>query len=125
MLRTRAAARSSPTRRPTAALLLYVHATGRAQELRLGPLEPRPPTTTVAARPPVARAAATASTSPAARATGTADRGRRCRRAPRRASSHTLWSTALAPDAAYVTRLRARAGGAADAPTSSACRSLP
>ena len=93
-------------------LLLYVHATGRAQELRLGAVAPLAPA-----------ADAVLLVHPSS---GRRDRehepGRRRHRhggqrpkLPPRAEPgvvDTLWTTALAPDAAYVTRLRARKGAA-------------
>jgi len=91
-------------------LLLYVHATGRAQELRLGPVAPLDPA-----------ADAVLLVHPSS---GRRDRehehgrkrhrhqGRRPKLPPRAKAGvvDTLWTTALAPAAAYVTRLRAREG---------------
>ena len=90
-------------------LLLYVRATGRQQELRLGPLTPAATTvdTAIAVHPS------------AGRRDREHERGRHRHRhrfrqplppiAPR-GEVQTLWTTALAPDAAYVTRLIARRG---------------
>jgi len=91
-------------------LLLYVHATGRAQELRLGAVAPLAPA-----------ADAVLLVHPSS---GRRDRehehgrrrhrhrGRRPKLPPRARPGvvDTLWTTALAPAAAYVTRLRAREG---------------
>ena len=89
--------------------LLHVHAWGRQQELRLGPLAPAPTTadTAIAVHPS------------AGRRDREHERGRHRHRhrfrqplppiAPR-GEVQTLWTTALAPDAAYVTRLIARQG---------------
>ena len=91
-------------------LLLYVHATGRAQELRLG-----------AVAPLASAADAVLLVHPSS---GRRDRehehgrrrhrhrGRRPKLPPRARPGvvDTLWTTALAPAAAYVTRLRAREG---------------
>lgn len=88
--------------------LLYVHATGRAQELRLGPIAPRAP-----ADDDVLLVHASS---------GQRDRehehgrkrhrheGRRPKLPPRARPGvvDTLWTSALTADAAYVTRLRAR-----------------
>ena len=98
--------------------LLYVRATGRQQELRMGPGRPRPPDRRPrAARLPVLRAGATSSTSTAATGTAraTAAGARGSRPAPRPGVVATLWSTALTADAAYVTRLRVVSGGARSA----------
>jgi hypothetical protein len=93
--------------------LLYVHATGETQQLRLGPLAPADP---AADRVLLVHASS-----------GRRDRehesGRRRHRQgypgrlrpplPPRATPGTvatLWSTALTPDTAYVTRLRAVRG---------------
>ena len=87
--------------------LLHVHAWGRQQELRLGPLEPGGEDRVIAVHP----------------SSGRRDReheeGRRRHRyryraplppiAPR-GETQSLWSTALAPDGAYVTRIVAHAG---------------
>jgi hypothetical protein len=92
------------------ARLLYVHATGRTQELRLGALAPAP-----------TDADAVPATYPSpGRRDSERERGKRRHRhrnrlpLPPRAEPgvvETLWSTALGPDAAYVTRLRAGRGG--------------
>ncbi len=99
------------------ARLLYVRATGRQQELRMGPVGP--------GRPIDDRALLVFPSS------GRRDvehehgrhrhrqgyRGRRPRLPPRSAPGvvATLWSTALTADAAYVTRLRVVSGGARSA----------
>jgi hypothetical protein len=90
--------------------LLYVHATGRAQELRIGPIAPAAPgDDDVALVHP---------------SSGRRDRehepgrkrhrhqGRRPPLPPRARPGvvDTLWTTALTPEAAYVTRVRARKG---------------
>ncbi len=91
-------------------LLLYVHATGRAQELRIGTLEPLAPADdeVLLVHP----------------SSGRRDREREPSRKrhrhqgvrpelPPRAQAgvvDTLWSTALTADSAYFTRLRARRG---------------
>ena len=101
-----------------------MHATGRAQELRIGTLEPLAPADdeVLLVHP----------------SSGRRDRehepGRKRHRhqgvrpeLPPRAATRvvdTLWTTALTPDSAYVTRLRARSGAPRTA-TSSACPSLP
>jgi hypothetical protein len=90
-------------------LLLYVGASHKRQELRLGPLTKQSPK----------RDGVLWDTVP----TGRRDRGhepgkrhdrhgwpRRMWRRPPAGRSDTLWTTALAPDAAYVTRLRQDAG---------------
>jgi hypothetical protein len=90
----------------TGGALLYVRETSRRQQLRLGTVDQPPTDRTIHATVP----------------TGRFDRGyepgRRNRRhrkpkLPRQPPPNvhiTLWSTALAPGAAYVTRLRQRAG---------------
>jgi hypothetical protein len=91
-------------------LLLYVHASGRAQQLRIGTIEPLAPADDqiVMEHP----------------ASGRRDRehepgrkrhrhqGRRPKLPPRAQPGivDTLWTTALTPAAAYVTRIRARTG---------------
>jgi hypothetical protein len=92
--------------------MLYVHATGRAQELRIGPIAPADPgdDDVVLVHP----------------SSGRRDRehehGRKRHRHRHRGQRpklpplaspgvvDTLWTTALTPDAAYVTRIRARKG---------------
>jgi len=89
--------------------LLHVHAWGRQQELRLGPLTPGAADDVIAVHP----------------SSGRRDREhepgrtrhRHRHRAPLppiapRGETQSLWSTALAPDGAYVTRIIARAGQA-------------
>ena len=93
-------------------LLLYVRATGRTQELRIGPLAPAAPATdSVLLIHPSS-----------GRRDRERERGRHRHRhrglrpplPPRAAPGivDSLWTSALAPDAAYVTRLRARRGAA-------------
>jgi hypothetical protein len=87
--------------------LLYVHATGRTQELRIGPLLPG-----AAARDPAYFVAP----SPGQRDVEH-EPGRRRHSTdplPPRAApgvDDTLWTTALTPTHAYVTRLRTQRGG--------------
>jgi hypothetical protein len=89
--------------------LLYVRATGRTQELRVGPLEPTDDDEVLLVH-----------ASPGRR-DREAERGlRRHRHGPRRPQKlppraapgvvDTLWSTALSSDAAYVTRLHVQLG---------------
>jgi len=88
-------------------LLLHVHASGRQQELRLGPLEPHGEDEVIAVHPS------------SGRRDREHERGRQRHRhryraplppiAPR-GETQSLWSTALAPDGAFVTRIVARAG---------------
>ena len=85
--------------------LLHVHASGRQQELRLGPLEPHGEDEVIAVHPS------------SGRRDREHERGRRRHRhryraplppiAPR-GETQSLWSTALAPDGAFVTRIVAR-----------------
>jgi hypothetical protein len=88
--------------------LLYVHATGLQQELRLGPIVQSDGADLVIAVHP---------------SSGRRDQEHEPRRArhahpymhplppfAKAGETQTLWSTALAPEAAYVTRLLARAG---------------
>ena len=90
--------------------LLYVRAHNRRQELRLGALTRRSPR----------RDRRVWSTTPTGFRDNGYERGRRRSRhnhaklwpRPRRNLSATLWTTALAGDAAYVTRLRQDAGRA-------------
>lgn len=91
--------------------LLYVRAIYKRQELRLGPVGRRRPT----------RDDRLWATVPTGRRDAGHERGRRHHRhghprklwrRPRRNLSATLWTTALAEDVAYVTRLRQRAGRA-------------
>jgi hypothetical protein len=89
--------------------LLHVHASGRQQELRLGPLEPHAEDEVIAVHPS------------SGRRDREHERGRRRHRhryraplppiAPR-GETQSLWSTALAPDGAFVTRIVARPGQA-------------
>jgi hypothetical protein len=92
-----------------AAELVYVRATFQRQELRLGPLERRS----------TRRDATLWDSLPTGRRDKGHDPGRehlrhgwpkRLWRRPPAGRSDTLWTTALAPDAAYVTRLRQEAG---------------
>jgi hypothetical protein len=91
--------------------LLYVRATGRSQELRLGPLAPADPR----------RDAVVLEYPSSGQRDVEHERGRhRHREGPARPQPlpprarpgvvDTLWTTALAPDAAYVARLRAQRG---------------
>jgi len=90
--------------------LLYVRAHYRRQELRLGGLSRRSPR----------RDRRVWSTTPTGFRDNGYERGRRDTRhnhrklppRPRRGLSASLWTTALAPDAAYVTRLRQASGKA-------------
>jgi hypothetical protein len=89
------------------ARLLYVHATGRAQELRLGALAPLDPDgdAVVLVRP-------SAGQRDREHEHGRKRHRHRGRRPPlpplaRRGVVDTLWTTALADNVAYVTRLRA------------------
>ena len=90
--------------------LLYVRATGRDQQLRLGALTPVP----VASDLPVLVHPSSGQRDLEHEPRHSRHRhGRRRPALPPRAERgvvDTLWSTALAPDAAYVTRLRAREG---------------
>ena len=96
-------------------LLLYVRATGRTQELRVGPLGPAAPATD---------AVLLIHPSPGRRDREHEPgrhrhrhRGRRPPLPPRAQPGvvDTLWTSALTADAAYVTRLRARRGAAGTA----------
>jgi hypothetical protein len=89
--------------------LAYVRAVYRAQELRMGPATRRSPR----------RDARVWSTTPTGRRDAGHEPGRRHKRhghpkrlwrRPPAGMAATLWTTALAADAAYVTRLRQRAG---------------
>ena len=105
-------ARRSPTRRPTAAGCSTSTRPARCRSCALGPLAPpRPGRRRGAARAPLAGPARPRARArpPAATARATAGhRHRRCRRARRPASSRRCGRRRSAPDAAYVTRLRAR-----------------
>lgn len=90
--------------------LLYVHATGRTQELRIGPLEPGDPD-----RDDTVLVHASAGQRDREKEPGRHRHRhrRRLRELPPRAAPgvvDTLWSTALTADAAYVTRLHAERG---------------
>jgi hypothetical protein len=90
--------------------LLYVRATGRDQQLRLGPLAPAPPAadSTLLVHPSSGQRDAEHEPHRARH-----KHGRRPPPLPPRAARgvvDTLWTTALAADAAYVTRLRAQEG---------------
>jgi hypothetical protein len=106
VLRTRPGAQvSNPA--TDGARLLYVHATGRAQELRLGALAPLDPDgdAVVLLRP-------SAGQRDREHEHGRKRHRHRGRRPPlpplaRRGVVDTLWTTALAGNVAYVTRLRA------------------
>ena len=91
-------------------LLLYVHATGRAQELRAGTLEPLDP-----ADDEVLLVHASSGQRDREREPGRKrhrHQGRRPTLPPRAAPGvvDTLWTTALTPTAAYVTRLHVLRG---------------
>jgi hypothetical protein len=90
-------------------LLLHVRATGRQQELRLGPMEARAADVVIAVHPS------------SGRRDSEHERGRKRHKHPYRSplppiaspgETQSLWSTALAPDGAYVTRIVARTGEA-------------
>jgi hypothetical protein len=91
-------------------LLLYVHATGRAQELRVGPVAPLDPgeDAVVLVHPSSGRR--DREREPGRRRHR--HQGRRPRLPPRAQPGvvDTLWTTALTAEAAYVTRLRAVRG---------------
>jgi hypothetical protein len=90
--------------------LLYVHATGRAQELRIGPVAPLDPgeDAVVLVHPSSGRR--DREREPGRRRHR--HQGRRPRLPPRAQPGvvDTLWTTALTAEAAYVTRLRAVRG---------------
>jgi len=92
------------------ARLLYVHATGRAQELRIGAIEPRAPADDAVLLVHASSGRRDREHEPGRK------RHRHAARTPKlppRALPgivDTLWTTALTADAAYVTRLRARKG---------------
>jgi hypothetical protein len=101
--------------------LLYVRATGRVQELRIGPVEPRDPD-----RDDVLLEHASPGRRDREHEPGRhrhRHRGRRPKLPPRAAPGvvDTLWSTALTDAAAYVTRLHVQLG----APRSADILSVP
>ena len=92
--------------------LLYVHATGRSQQLRIGAPEPRLPAEDVVVLVHPSSGRRDREHEPGRRRHRHG--GQRPKLPPRAEPGvvDTLWTTALAPDAAYVTRLRARKGAA-------------
>ena len=97
------------------ATLLYVHATGRTQELRIGPVVPGHPRDD-----DVLLVHASPGRRDREREPGRSrhrHRGRRPKLPPRAAPGvvDTLWSTALTSSAAYVTRLHVQLGAARSA----------
>lgn len=92
------------------ARLLYVHATGRAQELRAGPIEPLEPADDAVLLVHASSGRRDREHEPGRRRHR--HRGRRPELPPRAQPGivDTLWTTALTADAAYVTRIRARRG---------------
>ena len=92
--------------------LLYVRATGRAQQLRLGPLRPLAPADDGRLLLYPSPGRRDREHEPGRKRHRR--RGRRPKLPPRSQPGvvDTLWTTALTSDAAYVTRLRARKGAA-------------
>jgi hypothetical protein len=92
------------------ARLLYVHATGRAQELRAGPIGPQRPADDAVLLVHPSAGRRDREHEPGRRRHR--HRGRRPKLPPRAQPGivDTLWTTALTADAAYVTRIRARRG---------------
>jgi hypothetical protein len=90
--------------------LLYVRAIYSRQELRMGPLGRRPPDLDRRLWSTVPTARRDAGHEPGAKHHRHGHPKQLWRR-PRKGVAATLWTTALAPDAAYVTRLRQEAGG--------------
>ena len=93
------------------ALLLYVHATGRAQELRIGTLEPLAPADDEMLLVHASSGARDREREPGRKRHR--HQGRRPELPPRAAPGvvDTLWTTALTAGSAYVTRLHAVRGG--------------
>ncbi len=91
-------------------LLLYVHATGRAQALRLGTLEPLAPSDDETLLVHASSGRRDREREPGRRRHR--HQGIRPELPPRAAPGvvYTLWTSALAPNAAYVTRLHVRSG---------------
>ena len=92
------------------ATLLYVHATGRAQELRIGPVEPADPDDDEVVLVHASPGRRDREREPGRKRHR--HRGRRPKLPPRAAPGvvDTLWSTALTGTAAYVTRLHVQLG---------------
>ena len=108
-LRTRAArAAAQPVQRRRR--LLYVRSTFQRQQLRIGPLRRRPVRRDRALYGTVPTGRRDAGHEPRRRAPRRTATRRSSRRGPPRGVSLTLWSTALGPGSAYVTRLRQDAG---------------
>ena len=101
--------------------LLYVHASGRAQELRVGSLEPGDPDNDDVLLEHASPGRRDREHEPGRHRHR--HRGRRPKLPPRAAPGvvDTLWSTALTADAAYVTRLHVQLG----APRSADILSVP
>jgi hypothetical protein len=91
-------------------LLLYVHATGRAQELRIGTIEPLAPDDDETLLVHASSGRRDREHEPGRRRHR--HRGRRPELPPRSAPGvvDTLWTTALTANAAYVTRLHVQRG---------------
>jgi hypothetical protein len=94
------------------ARLLYVHATGQTQQLRVGPLAPADPALDAVLLVAASPGQRDREHEPGRRRHRTGYRGRRTPLPPRapRGVVPTLWTTALSADTAYVTRLRAIKG---------------
>ena len=92
--------------------LLYVHATGEVQTLRIGPLAPADPDTDAVVLVHASAGRRDVEHEPGRRRHRQGYRGGRPPLPPRAVAGvvATLWSTALSADTAYVTRLRAVKG---------------
>ena len=96
------------------ARLLYVHATGEVQTLRVGPIAPTDPDADAVVLVHPAQGRRDKEHEPGRRLHRQGYAGHRHPPLPPRAAAGvvaTLWSTALTPATAYVTRLRATQGG--------------